>query len=90
MYFEVVTTVALIIGIIAINISQAGVGIVQPEILEKLPETKRLTWDEHIVDIFPVNFIKAIYEGKVLQIVVFSVLFAIGLAMVKEDKGGQW
>jgi proton glutamate symport protein len=86
LYFEVVTTIALIIGLIAINISQAGVGIVQPEVLEKLPETKALSWDEHIVDIFPVNFIKAIYEGKVLQIVVFSVLFAIGLAMLKEEK----
>jgi proton glutamate symport protein len=86
LYFEVVTTIALVIGLIAINISQAGVGIIQPEILEKLPETKKLTWDEHIVDIFPTNFIKSIYDGKVLQIVVFSVLFAIGLAMVPEDK----
>ena len=86
LYFEIVTTIALIIGLVAINISQAGVGIIQPEILEKLPETKALTWDEHIVDIFPSNFIKAIYDGKVLQIVVFSVLFAIGLAMLKEDK----
>jgi proton glutamate symport protein len=86
LYFEIVTTVALIIGLLAINISQAGVGIVKPEILEKLPETKPLTWSEHIVDIFPSNFIKAIYDGKVLQIVVFSVLFAIGLAMLKEEK----
>lgn len=86
LYFEVVTTLALIIGLIAINISQAGVGIVQPEVLEKLPETKALSWDEHIVDVFPTNFIKAIYDGKVLQIVVFSVIFAIGLAMLKEDK----
>lgn len=86
LYFEVVTTIALIIGLVAINISQAGVGIVQPEILEKLPETKALAWDEHIVDVFPTNFIKAIYDGKVLQIVVFSVLFAIGLAMLKDEK----
>jgi len=86
LYFEVVTTIALIIGLIAINLTQAGHGIVQPTVLEKLPETKPLTWDEHIIDIFPTNFIKAIYEGKVLQIVVFSVLFAIGLAMLKEEK----
>ncbi len=86
LYFEIVTTVALAIGLIAINMSQAGVGIVKPEVLEKLPETKPLTWAEHIIDIFPVNFIKAIYDGKVLQIVVFSVLFAIGLAMLKEEK----
>jgi proton glutamate symport protein len=86
LYFEVVTTIALVIGLVAINLSQAGVGILQPEVLEKLPETKALTWSEHIVDIFPVNFIKAIYDGKVLQIVVFSVLFAIGLAMLSEEK----
>lgn len=86
LYFEVVTTIALIIGLVAINITQAGTGIIQPEVLEKLPETKPLSWDEHIVDIFPSNFIKAIYDGKVLQIVVFSVLFAIGLAMLKEEK----
>ena len=86
LYFEIVTTIALIIGLIAINVSQAGVGIVKPEIMEKLPETKPLTWSEHIIDIFPSNFIKAIYDGKVLQIVVFSVLFAIGLAMLKEEK----
>ncbi|MGH2553143.1 MAG: dicarboxylate/amino acid:cation symporter [Chitinophagaceae bacterium] len=86
LYFEIVTTIALIIGLTAINLSQAGVGIIQPEALEKLPETKALAWDEHIVDVFPVNFIKAIYEGKVLQIVVFSVIFAIGLAMLSEEK----
>jgi proton glutamate symport protein len=86
LYFEIVTTIALIIGLVAINISQAGHGIVQPTVLEKLPETKALTWDQHITDIFPSNFIKAIYDAKVLQIVVFSVLFAIGLAMLKEEK----
>lgn len=86
LYFEIVTTIALAIGLIAINLSQAGVGIEKPPILETLPETKPLTWSEHIIDIFPANFIKAIYDGKVLQIVVFSVLFAIGLAMLKEEK----
>ena len=86
LYFEIVTTIALIIGLIAINVSQAGVGIVKPEIMEKLPETRPLTWSEHIIDVFPSNFIKAIYDGKVLQIVVFSVLFAIGLAMLKEER----
>jgi proton glutamate symport protein len=86
LYFEIVTTIALFIGLLAINISQAGTGILKPEILEKLPETKALTWDEHIIDVFPTNFIKAIYDGKVLQIVVFSVLFAIGLAMLKEER----
>ena len=86
LYFEIVTTLALVIGLVAINLSQAGVGIVQPATLEKLPETKALAWDQHIVDVFPSNFIKAILDGKVLQIVVFSVIFAISLALLKEDK----
>lgn len=86
LYFEIVTTIALIIGLICINISGAGVGIVKPEIMEVLPQTTPLSWSEHIVDIFPSNFIKAIYDGKVLQIVVFSVIFAIGLAMLPDDK----
>ena len=86
LYFELVTTVALVIGLVAINLSNAGMGIVQPEVMEALPATKPLSWSEHIVDIFPSNFIKAIYDGKVLQIVVFSVLFAIGLAMLSEEK----
>ena len=86
LYFEIVTTIALIIGLVAINLSGAGLDIVKPAIMETLPVTTPLTWDEHIVDIFPSNFIKAIYDGKVLQIVVFSVLFAIGLAMLPDDK----
>ena len=86
LYFEVVTTLALIIGLIAINISQAGVGIVKPEILEKLPEAKPLTWSEHIIDIFPSNFIKAIYDGKVLQIVVFSVSLCYRTRFAKRRK----
>ncbi len=86
LYFEIVTTFALIIGLIAINLSGAGLGIVKPEIMETLPQTTPLTWSEHLVDIFPSNFIKAIYDGKVLQIVVFSVIFAIGLAMLPDDK----
>jgi proton glutamate symport protein len=86
LYFEIITTIALVIGLLAINLSQAGVGIEQPTVLEKLPESKPLTWSEHIVDVFPSNFIRAIFDGKVLQIVVFSIIFAISLALLKEDK----
>ncbi len=86
LYFEIVTTLALIIGLICINLSGAGNGIVKPEVMEVLPQTVALTWQEHIIDIFPSNFIKSIYEGKVLQIVIFSVLFAIGLAMLSDEK----
>lgn len=87
LYFEVVTTLALLIGLFFINLTQAGVGIKVPEaLLRELPETKIKTWQDHIIDIFPENIIKSVYEGNVLPIVVFSVLFGIALAMLSETK----
>ncbi len=87
LYFEVVTTIALVIGLIFINITKAGVGIVVPEnLLKELPEAKIKTWQDHIIDIFPENIIKSIYEGNVLPIVVFSVIFGIAMALLSERK----
>ena len=87
LYFEVVTTIALVIGLIFINITKAGVGILVPEnLLKELPEAKIKTWQDHIIDIFPENIIKSIYEGNVLPIVVFSVIFGIALALLNERK----
>lgn len=86
-YFEIVTTLAIFIGLLAINISKAGVGIIPPpEMGESLPEVKAQTWQEIILHIFPENIAKSIYNGDVLPIVVFSVLFGIGLAMLDERK----
>lgn len=87
LYFEVVTTLALAIGLIAINISKAGVGIVLPEgFNQELPEAKPQSWQEIILHIFPENFIKSIYNGDVLPIVVFSVIFGVALAMLSDEK----
>lgn len=97
LYFEVVTTIALFIGLGAINLSQAGAGIKQP--VEELSATQKKAVEvmkenaekqkDHtnmILDIFPENIAKSIAEGKVLQIVIFSVLFAIGMAMLPAEK----
>ncbi len=87
LYFEVVTTIALVIGLVAINISQAGVGIAIPEgFHQDLPETTPQTWQDVVLHIFPENIVKSMYNGDVLPIVVFSVIFGIGLALVKEQK----
>ncbi len=87
LYFEVVTTIALIIGLAFINITKAGVGINVPEsLLKELPEVKVKGWQDHIIDIFPENIIKSIYEGNVLPIVLFSVVFGIALALLNEHK----
>jgi proton glutamate symport protein len=86
LYFEVVTTVALFIGLAAINISKAGVGIKLPEASkETLPEVAKQSISDVILHIFPENVAKSIADGQVLQIVVFSVLFAIALAITKEQ-----
>ncbi|HEX8548319.1 MAG TPA: dicarboxylate/amino acid:cation symporter, partial [Cytophagaceae bacterium] len=84
LYFEIVTTIALIIGLVAINLTQAGTGITLPvnENPEKLT-VQNQTWQDVVLHIFPENIAKAIAEGHILQIVVFSILFGIGLAMVK-------
>lgn len=87
LYFEIVTTLALLIGLLFINIMKAGVGIEVPaSLLTELPEVAPKTWQDHIIDIFPENIIKSIYEGNVLPIVVFSVVFGIALAMLSETK----
>lgn len=88
LYFEVVTTLALLIGLAAINITRAGVGIVLPPAAEqeKLDVPPPETWQEIVLHIFPENIAKSVADGQVLQIVVFSILFAIGLAMVREPQ----
>ncbi|MBX7201899.1 MAG: cation:dicarboxylase symporter family transporter [Bacteroidia bacterium] len=92
-YFEVVTTIALFIGLAAINLTGAGrgsqleAGTAQVERAGKLLEQKH----EHnvILDIFPENIAKAVAENQVLQIVVFSILFGIALAMLKNGEKKQ-
>lgn len=107
LYFFCATTCAIFIGLAAINITQAGVGIdVENMPHEELPQSTStvsasdLAALEHIDesahgiykfaaffrDTFPENIVKSVYENKVLQIVVFAVIFGIGLAMVPEEK----
>lgn len=85
-YFEIVSTIALFIGVFAINISKAGVGVNVPPSLAHtgIPEVAAMKGKDIILHVFPENIAKAIYEGQVLQIVIFSILFGIAVAIVKE------
>jgi proton glutamate symport protein len=87
-YFEVVTTLALFIGWAAISISRAGDGIVLPPPAEgvQAPQTAPHTWQDTVLQIFPQNIARAVVEAQMLQIVVFSVIFAIALALLTEEK----
>src|SRR5579863_1422107 len=86
-YFEIVSMIAIFIGLAAINISRAGVGIQLPATPgEALPGVIPHTASELILNVFPENIAKSIAEGQVLQVVVFSILFGFALAMVPEAK----
>jgi proton glutamate symport protein len=86
-YFELVSTIALFIGLLAINISKAGSGVIIPAEIsqQNIPTVKAQSFEEIILHIFPENIAKAIYEGQVLQIVVFSIIFGIAVAMLKDQ-----
>lgn len=103
LYFFCATSCAIFIGLAAINLTKAGIGVdienmpheelpsVGPKVdkaMEILPEHVHgvYKFTSFIKDLFPENIVKAIYENQVLQIVVFSVIFGIGLAMVEEKK----
>ncbi len=102
LYFFLATSCAIFIGLAVINITKAGVGIdiehmpqeqlpepPKPDVaLEHLPEHVHgvYKFTHFFYDLFPENFAKSMYENQVLQIVVFAVLFGIGLAMVEERK----
>ncbi len=114
-YFEVATTIALFIGLGAINFSKAGVGVkpieavVQPvsvaadsvsyminpktgeasqswngKALKPVTPLAKQDWKAIVQHIFPENVAKMVYEGAVLQVVVFSLLFGFGLTRVEE------
>ena len=86
-YFEIVSTLALLIGFAAIHISQAGVGIhLQANAGSQAVNTTPYSMGNLITNMFPENIAKSVAEGQILQVVVFSVIFAVALAMVPEPK----
>ena len=86
-YFEIVSTIALLIGFAAINISRAGEGVrLPPSAANESVNVAPHSATQLIIDIFPENIAKAVAENQVLQVVVFSILFAMALALVPEAK----
>jgi len=82
-YFELITTLALVIGLAAINISRAGVGVklgAATAVPQSVPT--RPSGAEIILHAFPENIAKSVAEGQVLQVVIFAILFGIALALV--------
>ncbi len=85
-YFEAVTTLALFIGIAAINLTRAGQGLaLHAAAAEQLqPPAAPLKWDDFVLHIFPENIVRAIGDNQILQVAVFAILFGIALTRVPE------
>ena len=92
LYFEIVTTIALIIGLIAANVVQPGKNIDTnnlkkaniTQIIKTTHELKEKGFIETLVNIVPSNIFKSIAEGEMLAIIFFSVIFGLALAKIKE------
>lgn len=91
-YFEVITTVAIAVGLLAANLFQPGAGIDMNELqksdISSYVETTEAEEDKGtfqiIVDIVPKNIINAMAEGDMLAIIFFSVIFGLGVAAIGE------
>jgi Na+/H+-dicarboxylate symporter len=84
-YFEIVTTVALIVGLAAVNLTKPGVGVQLSATAEegKQLAQKTTTFGGFLEHIVPQSFFEAAASNEVLQIVFFSILFAVALSQVR-------
>src|SRR5438128_556878 len=87
-YFEIVTTAALFIGLAVVNFMKPGVGVTlaasNTDIVKTIGQAHPKTLIETIVHAFPSSIVEAMVRGDVLQIVAFSVLFALAVSAVGE------
>ena len=84
-YFEIVTTIALVVGLVAVNWFQPGAGLTLPAAAGAAPvAAKPQTWQEILLHTVPESVIMAMAQGELLQLVVFSIVFALALGMVGE------
>jgi Na+/H+-dicarboxylate symporter len=88
-YFEVATTLALIIGLVAVNLSHAGVGLslsASTAAAQTAPVSTSVHWQDFLLHIFPENIAKSVSEDQILQVAVFAIFFGIALAGLNREK----
>ncbi|KAK9767261.1 hypothetical protein K7432_003094 [Basidiobolus ranarum] len=81
-YFEVITTIALILGVLTANLFKPGVGINLEGYDNKTGTdlaSTAITWERELYSIIPQSFFKAAAENSVLQIVFCAIMFAVAL-----------
>ncbi len=83
LYFEIVTTLAIIIGVIVANLIKPGIGIDHQHISNSVAKVsdvpQQIDWLEFVTHIIPSNIVDAFAKGDIIQVLFFGVLFAIGL-----------
>jgi proton glutamate symport protein len=85
-YFEVVTTLGLLIGAAAMNLLGAGWGVALPVVQEPAPSGVPHGWQQILVNLFPENIAQAVAQNQILQVACFSILFGVALALLPEEK----
>ena len=83
LYFEVVTTLALVFGLVAVNLIRPGDGIKLPSVTAPIDVVKPMTGPEMIEHVVPKSFFEAAASNDVLQIVFFAVMFGLALSHLK-------
>jgi len=93
-YFEIVSTIALLIGLVAVNITKPGVGMnvdatkLDPSaVAQYVSAGKSLTASDFLLGIIPTSIVDALARSDILQVLLFSVVF--GLALNAIGKRGQ-
>lgn len=90
LYFEIVSTVAIAIGLLVANVLKPGAGMVAKagdatKITRYAEQAKDMNWAEFFLHIIPHNVIAAFAEGNILQILLFAILFGYGLNKLGEE-----
>lgn len=91
-YFEVLTTVAMFVGLAAINISRAGVGLSLPPAAANVAQPQAahtpavLRWDEVLLHTFPENIAKSVADNQILQVAVFAILFGVAMGRLGVER----
>ena len=85
LYFEVVTTLALIIGLLVAHLVHPGVGVTSSnlpseKVVKIANQANELNWVDFFTHILPDNIFKSFVQGDILQILFFSILFGAGLS----------
>ena len=87
-YFEVLTTIAMLVGLAAINITRAGVGLSVPQqrTATNIPAAQApLHWDEVLLHTFPENIAKSVADNQILQVAVFAILFGVAMGRLSAE-----